>query len=449
MLGALKSVSVKKNKDNRINDFSSEIFQRSLETIRNDLKNSKAELIIDAMLKEEARQEIKEIIERKYAAHFMDFEENKLEEVYEYVVSEIVGTGVIERLIKERPDITDISYNGSYLIVESSDYKEIYKDTDHQITDDYITRLIQKFAHAVGKEFTPKKPIFDGVYGSVRINAVHSQNTTGNSTMSLRIVRPKLALNEENFEMFAPKFIYEFFKIVMESRNNILISGETGTGKTELLKLLFSFVLFEHKAIMIEDVPETHVKSLFPDKDVFSWLTGNGVSVTDEIIAALRNNLRWLMISELRGKETYEMIQAVLSGHHVVTSLHSVDAETSPKRLVNMSKIGYQVDEKSLEEDIMRYFNFGFHIKRVVVKTVDAKGKQIKRVIRYLAKIVEYSIEGCQMVFEQKYRNGRFTFSTGELSEEFHDKLAEIDLSYELPKYTDELANKEGLVICR
>lgn len=413
------------------------------------MKNAHAELVIDAMLKEEARQEIKKIIKNNYAAHFMDYDENKLDDVYEYVVSEIVGTGVVERLIKERPDITDISYNGSYLIVESSDYKEIYKDTDHQITDQYITRLIQKFAHAVGKEFTPKNPIFDGVYGSIRINAVHSQNTTGNSTMSLRIVRPKLALNEENFEMFAPKFIYDFFKVVVESRNSILISGETGTGKTELLKLLFSFVLFEHKAIMIEDVPETHVKSLFPGKDVFSWLTGNGVSVTDEIIGALRNNPRWIMISELRGREAYEMIQAVLSGHHVISSLHSVDAETSPKRLVNMSKIGYQVDEKSLEEDIMRYFNFGFHIKRVVVKTRDNDGKPIKRVIRFLAKIVEYSIDGCQMVFEQKYRNGKFTFSTGELSEEFYDKLAEVDLSYKLPKYMDEIANKKGLVISR
>ncbi|MRU02790.1 hypothetical protein EKU33_28725, partial [Bacillus anthracis] len=60
-----------------------------------------------------------------------------------------------------------------------------------------------------------------------------------------------------------------------------------------------------------------------------------------------------------------------------------------------------------------------------------------------------YSVEGCQMVFEQKYRNGKFTFSTGTLSEEFHDKLAEIDLSYELPKYTDEVAFKKGLIISR
>ncbi|MEC2256278.1 ATPase, T2SS/T4P/T4SS family [Bacillus cereus] len=422
---------------------------KKLETIRNDLKNRYAELVIDALLKEEARQEIKKKIKNEYPAYFMDYDEDDVDGVIEYVVSELVGTGVIERLIEERPDITDISYNGSHLIVESSDYKRVYEDHEHQITEQYITRLIQKFAHAVGKEFTPKNPIFDGVYGSIRINAVHSQNTNGNSTMSLRIVRPNLVLNEDNFETFAPQFIYDFFRVVMESRNNILISGETGTGKTEVLKLLFSFVRFDHKAIMIEDVPETHVKSLFPDKDVFSWLTGNGVTVTDEIVAALRNNPRWIMISELRGKETYEMIQAVLSGHHVVTSLHSVDAETSPKRLVNMSKIGYQVDEKSLEEDIMRYFNFGFHIKRVVVKATDKNGKPIKRVIRYLAKIVEYSVEGCQMVFEQKYRHGKFTFSTGALSEEFYDKLAEIDLSYELPNYTDEIAFKKNLVISR
>ncbi|MCO4220177.1 hypothetical protein MUG11_29225, partial [Bacillus sp. 10017] len=117
MLGAFKNVAVKNNKNNI--DFNSKNFQQSVETIRNDLKNSKAELVIDAMLKEEARREIKNLIKKNYAAHFMDCDENRLDEVYEYVVSEIVGTGVVERLIKERPDITDISYNGSHLIVES------------------------------------------------------------------------------------------------------------------------------------------------------------------------------------------------------------------------------------------------------------------------------------------------------------------------------------------
>ncbi|MEB9506458.1 CpaF/VirB11 family protein [Bacillus anthracis] len=420
---------------------------QKLQSIKDDLNTKHAELVIDALLNKESRQEIKEIIKKNYPAYFMDYDEDK--DVAEYVVSEIVGTGIIERLINERPDITDISYNGSHLIVESSDYKGVYENSDQMISEEYISRVIQKFANAVGTEFVPKKPIFDGVYGSIRINAVHSQNTVGNSTMSLRIVRPKLALNEENFDMFAPTFMLDFFKILMTSRNNILISGETGTGKTELLKLLFSYILFEHKAIMIEDVPETHVKHLFPEKDVLSWLTGHGVTVTDLIKAALRNNPRWINVSELRGKEAYEMVQAVLSGHHIMTTLHSVDAETSPKRLVNMSKIGYQVDEKSLEEDIMRYFDFGFHIKRIVVKTTNSDRVKINRVIRYLSKVVQYSSEGCRMVFEQKYQNGKFVYSTGSLSEEFYERLAEADLSYELPKFTDEIAIKEGLVVTR
>ncbi|QUW39853.1 ATPase, T2SS/T4P/T4SS family [Bacillus cereus] len=440
MLGIKKTITKKKKQGFEFNP-------KNLQRIKEDLNTRHAELVIDALLNEESRKKIKHIIQNDYAVMFVDYDDDK--DIAEYVVSEIIGTGVIERLIKERPDITDISYNGSHLIVESSDYKGKYENSDHIISEEYISRVIQKFANAVGTEFVPKKPIFDGVYGSIRINAVHSQNTVGNSTMSLRIVRPRLALNEENFATFAPEFMLKFFKVLMISRNNILISGETGTGKTEFLKLLFSYILFDHKAVMIEDVPETHVKQLFPDKDVLSWLTGHGVTVTDLIKAALRNNPRWIMISELRGKETYEAIQAVLSGHHVVTSLHSVDAETSPKRLVNMSKIGYQVDEKSLEEDILRYFGFGCHIKRVVIKTTGENGVKINRVIRYLAKVVEYSHEGCRMVFEQKYKNGKFTYSTGSLSEEFYERLAEADLNYKLPQHTDVLAVKEGLVARR
>lgn len=442
MLG-IKKASGESNKKKSGFNFS----EKKLQNIKEALNTKHAELVIDALLNEESRKKIKAILLKDYAAYFMDYDDNK--DVAEYVISEIIGTGVIERLIKERPDITDISYNGSHLIVESSDYKGIYENSDQIISEEYIDRVIQKFANAVGTEFVPKKPIFDGVYGSIRINAVHHQNTVGNSTMSLRIVRPRLALNEGNFETFAPTFLLDFFKVLIKSRNNILISGETGTGKTELLKLLFSYILFEHKAMMIEDVPETHVKQLFPDKDVYSWLTGKGVTMTDLIAAALRNNPRWINISELRGKETYEMVQAVFSGHHIMTTLHSVDAETSPKRLVNMSKIGYQLDEKSFEEDIMRYFHFGFHIKRIVVKTTNEKNVKVNRVLRYLSKIVEYSPEGCKMVFEQKYKNGKFTYSTGSLSEEFHEHLAEADLSYQLPHFTNELAVKPGLIIAR
>lgn len=114
-----------------------------------------------------------------------------------------------------------------------------------------------------------------------------------------------------------------------------------------------------------------------------------------------------------------------------------------------MSKMGYQFDEKSLEEDILRYFNFGCHIKRLVVKTTKQGNVQINRVIRYLAKVVEYSPEGNRMVFEQKYKNGKFTYSTGNLSDQFYEKLAENDMNYKLPDFKDEVAVKKDLIISR
>ncbi|WP_208443852.1 ATPase, T2SS/T4P/T4SS family, partial [Pantoea agglomerans] len=141
--------------------------------------------------------------------------------------------------------------------------------------------------------------------------------------MSLRVSRPRLALRKDNFIEFAPEFMYEFFEKFIKLRTNIVISGETGTGKTEFQKLLASFIDFKYKIVLIEDTAETFLKEMFPDKDILSWLTSADVTITDLIKAALRNNPRWILVTETRGKEAYEMIQAVLSGHHVVTSLHA------------------------------------------------------------------------------------------------------------------------------
>ena len=82
------------------------------------------------------------------------------------------------------------------------------------------------------------------------------------------------------------------------------------------------------------------------------------------------------------------MLQAVLSGHYVVTTLHAINARAIPRRFVNMCASGFKINENAVEEDINRYFDFGVHIKKTVV---DGK------VIRYLNEIVEFSADehGC------------------------------------------------------
>ena len=114
--------------------------------------------------------------------------------------------------------------------------------------------------------------------------------------------------------------------------------------------------------IMIEDVQETHAKELFPDKDIFSWITTPKKAISDLVKASLRNNPRWIIVSETRGSEAYEILQAVLSGHYVVTTLHAVNARAIPRRFVNMCASGFKINENAVEEDINRYFDFGVHI---------------------------------------------------------------------------------------
>lgn len=389
-----------------------------LKNVQDDLIQTHAELIVKGLLDNKAREELKYKVIKEHS-HVVKGNE----ELADYIVQETVGTGIIEEIIKDE-SITDIGYNGTDLIVESNDVKKIYKGAS-AITEDYIVRIIQKFANADGKDFTPKNPILDTVFENIRINAVNKTNSPYGTTMSMRVSRPRLALNKENFNSFAPDFMYDFFKSVTTAKSNIAISGETGTGKTEFQKLLISFIPFEQKIVLIEDVKESHVKEMFNDKDIISWVTGNGVEMPDLVKAGLRNNPRWIIISETRSKEAYEMIQAVLSGHHIITTLHAVNARAIPKRFANMAKIGYNVSEEMLIDDIRRYFDFGVHIKRITYKGAT---------LRYLAEVVEFNEEKDTTIFEQKFNNGKFICKTNEISKAFKERLQEANIPFKFPE---------------
>lgn len=252
--------------------------------------------------------------------------------------------------------------------------------------------------------------------------------------MALRVSRPKLALTNENFSDFAPMYMYDFFKAAIQARSNIIIAGEVGTGKTEFQKLLLSHVPFEQKIVVIEDVQESHVKTMFEDKDIHSWLTGAKASISDLIKAGLRNNPAWISVAETRGEEAYEMLQAVLSGHNIVTTLHAVNARAIPSRFVNMAKMGYTVDEKSLLQDIYSYFNFGVHIKKTKING---------QVIRYLSELVEFRPDQTAItLFKQNLTKNGFEYSCSPYSEDFQHQLIEHQSDYELD-YIKEWKNAE------
>ncbi|XOT29666.1 ATPase, T2SS/T4P/T4SS family (plasmid) [Bacillus subtilis subsp. subtilis] len=394
-----------------------------LKGIADDIKESNPKLYLDAFTDEIARESLAKLI----------FSENDWldAEALDYVMQQLVGLGVIEEIIKDH-DVTDISYNGTDLIVNTNNSgKYIF---EKNFSEDKVIKIIQKIANAVKKEFTQKNPILDAQLKTLRLNAVHKVSSPYGTTMALRVARPKLALTKNNFENFAPIYMYNFFEAVIKSRANILIAGEVGTGKTEFQKLLMSFVPFDQKIVWIEDVREGHIKELFPEKDVHSYLTNEITSILDLTKAGLRNNSAWISVAEIRGFEALELLNAVLSGHNIVTTLHSVNAKAIPKRFSHMVKMGYDsVDEKDLINDIKTYINFGVHIKKT---TINGKVK------RYLSEVVEYRPDGDITIFKQTYTKKGFEIVCNPYSSEFENQLIEQHSDYDLD-YLKEWENEK------
>lgn len=414
-------------------EYTKPIDDKVLKLIRDDLSRSFPKEVLTAPSDDKVREELVKIVLKNHRSHI----KGSLETA-EYVVREIVGTGVIEKLL-ENDSITDMGWNGQLFSIKTNDTSLLIKGEDLGITNKYIEGVISKYAVANDRNFNSGSPIFDGMFKNIRINAVHEDNSPTGATLSLRRAKPQLALNKDNFVNFAPDYILELFENMVLTKSNIVISGETGTGKTELQKLLLSFITNENKVIMIEDVQETHAQELFPDLEVYSWLTSPKISISDLVVAALRNTPNYLIVSETRGSEAYQMFTGILANQCIITTLHSVNARAIPRRFVGMCSSGYQVNEQSLEEDINRYFNFGVHIKKI---RIDGK------VYRYLNEILEFNVNGGETIFEQKFINGKFVVTKiGKLSEEFNEKLAELFRSYEFPKDLDIYSSEEKTVV--
>lgn len=380
------------------------------------LREHYAELFHQAYTDDESREVLKRIILNEHGK-YIDSEEKA-----DDILREIVGLSFIDELVKNDKRITDIGFDGGKLIVEGNGF---HKYSIDEISEDDINKLIAKFSNATGKELTAKDSILNTSMNHLRLNAVHKQNAVNGTTMAIRVSKPKLALNLENFEEFAPDFMLEFIKAAVKTRCNVFISGDTGTGKTELQKLIMSLVPFEERIALIETNKDLYAKELFPDKDIFYWVANESATVEELIsYAALRSNPIWIMVGEVVGREVLQMLQGILTGHKFTTTLHSVDARAIPKRLLGMAKMGYTFDEKMFLDDIYNYTQFGYHLEKKEL----TNGKTL----RYLSEVVEYhSDHTATTVFEQTFteREG-FKHVVGNLSEEFMKRVEKYDLDY-------------------
>lgn len=289
-------------------------------------------------------------------------------------------------------NITDISYNGTEMRIQNN--KTGRHVAEYQPTKEEVLQLGKKIADEMGKEFTNSDPILDTELAYLRVNFIHTSASPAGCTFAIRVSRPVLAI--QSLDQLANKEISKLLEVLIKADQNIIISGKTGAGKTELQKLLVGFIPNNKKITLIEDTMDSHIKELYPGKDINSWRTlmeetrEKKITYNDLIKAGLRNNPDWLIVAETRGTEAYDMLESALTDHSIITTIHAKKAQAIPSRLLSMIGQTKNVNELVLGKDIAKTLKFGIYM------TMEETKNGIERFIREIIEFKDYTSEGVQ-----------------------------------------------------
>lgn len=304
---------------------------------------------------------------------------NKNEERNEFFmeqdrVSEILEGSFLAPFLRDE-EITDINFDGVKLSLKHNKKGTILVDEKPNIQQ--VKNLFKQIADLQNVEFTHSNPILDTEIGFYRVNAVHDTVSPDGMTFSLRVSRPRLAvssigesLNTNNAQI--KEDVEKLLGILMKSGVNIIISGATGSGKTELQKLLVGYITDDKQIVLIEDTRDSHIKALYPNKSIKSYQTlttnerENKVEIKDLVKVGLRNFPDWLIVSETRGSEASDMLDAAKTNHSVVTTLHASGAMNIPSRLMSMigqSDAYSQMSDRLIGQEIVEFLPIGIHLE--------------------------------------------------------------------------------------
>ena len=288
-------------------------------------------------------------------------------------------------------NITDISYNGELIFYQHK--LQGRKKGNIQIKKEDAYTFIRQIANLSEKQFSYAEPILDISISKYRINAIHSSlcrvNNEKSISFSIRIGSFKSRIKDD--QQFMNEDIKQFLIRLLRRHESIVIAGATGTGKTELQKYLLSLVPDYSRIIIIDNIQELENVRNNEKLDITSWqVSKNENGNFENLIAnALRSNPDWLVIAESRGREMIYILNSVMTGHPIITTIHAKSSLNIPHRMVRMIQMGDK--SQSYEELIGDIFE---HIKYYIFlnKTIDEKGN-IHRFVDEISTVVNNELK--------------------------------------------------------
>jgi pilus assembly protein CpaF len=234
------------------------------------------------------------------------------------VQDDVLGHGPLQRFLDD-PTVTEIMVNGpDKIYVEQSG--KLRRSDGRFKSEDHLRRIIERIVFRVGRRIDESSPLVDArLADGSRVNAVVPPLAFNGSSLTIRKFSkdPFKTHDLIRFGTLTPDMA-ELLRACVEARLNIIVSGGTGTGKTTLLNVLSSFIPESERIVTIEDAVELQLQ-----QDHVVRLESRPPNVEGKgevgIRELVRNSLRMrpdrIVVGEVRGGETLDMLQAMNTGH--------------------------------------------------------------------------------------------------------------------------------------
>lgn len=296
------------------------------------------------------------------------------EELEESVFNAIRRLDVLQELLED-DTITEIMINGK---------DDIFLERNGHITkwdksfenEERLEDIAQKIASLSNKIVNISSPIADTrLEDGSRVSIVLPPVALNGPVITIRKFYKDALTMEKLIETGSlTQEAADFLKMAVKSKYNIFISGGTGSGKTTFLNALSEFIDNDERVITIEDAAElqiNHVKNLVRLEARDANIEGkNEVTIRDLIRASLRMRPDRIIVGEVRGKETLDMVQAMSTGHDGSLSTgHGNSPKDMMTRLETMILMGIDMPVVAIRQQLTSAIDIIIHLGRLRDKT--------------------------------------------------------------------------------
>ena len=328
--------------------------------------------LIESLDRDVLKSQIRALVQRILGEEDFAVPLNSMEreQLFTEIQDEVMGLGPLEPFLKD-PAVSDILVNT---------YRNIYVEklgklerTDARFRDDaHLMKIIDKIVSSVGRRVDESSPMVDArLMDGSRVNAVIPPVAIDGPSVSIRrfAVNP-LELNDLIMLKTLTPEVAEILKGVVKAKLNILISGGTGSGKTTLLNVLSRFIPENERIVIIEDAAELQVKQehLVRLETRPPNIEGKGEITQRELV---KNSLRMrpdrIIVGEVRGKEAFDMLQAMNTGHDgSLTTVHANSPRDALMRIETMvAMANLDIPSDFLRRFVSSAINVVVHVSRL------------------------------------------------------------------------------------